>query len=413
MPGQHSSLGASKAHRYRRCPGSIRAEEGLPDNAGEHAAQGTVFHEFAALAVEHGADPLAMVGSTCHVENFGDLGFTHEMAMGMLPGLELIESLLDSPGRRLIVENRVDLSPWLGAGQFGTVDVGIVDTARSRIITFDWKWGAGVPVSPVENDQGILYTLGLWGTVSTDFETRGIEPSDVEVIIIIEQPRAEGGGGVWTTNMAALLEEGGRIARDAEATRDPNAPRIPGLIQCKFCRAATFGTCKEYARFNSDLLGAKFDNLEDEFVAGLPLGLHDRRAMTPEQRSHVLLHRKMIDKWLDQLHEEAMRDAEAGRPVPGMKIVDGRSIRAWRDESKAEFVLTHDFGDAAYSRKLVSPAQVEDMIGKKAFKTRFGGFVEKQEPKPILVPATDKRPPRMTHGDKYDLIETEDAMTKE
>jgi hypothetical protein len=409
MPGQHSSLGASKAHRYRRCPGSIKAEQGLPDNAGEHAAQGTVFHEFAALAVEYGADPLAMVGATHYVEKFGDLPFTHEMAIGMLPGLELIESLLDSPGRRLIVESRVDLSSWLGDGQFGTVDVGIVDIARSRLVTFDWKWGAGVPVSPVENDQAILYTLGLWGAVSTDFEARGIAPEDVEVIIIIEQPRAEGGGGVWTTNMALLLEEGAKIARDAEATRDPNAPRIPGVVQCKFCRAASFGTCKEYARFNADLLGTKFDDLEEQFLAGLPVELHSRRAMTPEQRSQILLHRKMIDKWLDQLHEEAMRDAEAGRPVPGMKLVDGRSARVWRDEAKAEFVLTHAFGEEAFSRKLVSPAQAEEKVGKKAFQRDFGMFVEKQEPKPILVPLDHKRPARMTHGDKYDLIENEET----
>jgi hypothetical protein len=407
MPGQHSSLGASKAHRYRRCPGSIRAEEGLPDNAGEHAAQGTVFHEFAALAVAHGANPLSMVGATHYVENFGDLPFTQEMAVAMLPGLELIESLLDSPGRRLLVEKRVDLSPWLGPGQFGTVDVGIVDPARSRIVTFDWKWGAGVPVSPVENDQATLYALGLWGMVSADFEALGIEPKDVEALIVIEQPRTDGGGGVWTTTMQRLLEEGEKIALDAEATRDPNAPRIPGLIQCKFCRAATFGTCPEYARFNMDLIGAKFDDLEEQFAAGLPLTLHDRRAMTPEQRSQILLHRKMIDKWLDQLHDEALRDAEAGRPVPGMKLVDGRSARVWRDEAKAELVLTHTFGDQAFTRKLVSPAQVEERVGKKVFQRDFAMLVEKQEPKPILVPLDHKRPARSTHGDKFDLIETQ------
>jgi hypothetical protein len=156
-------------------------------------------------------------------------------------------------------------------------------------------------------------------------------------------------------------------------------------------------------------LGTKFDDLEEQFLAGLPVELHSRRAMTPEQRSQILLHRKMIDKWLDQLHEEAMRDAEAGRPVPGMKLVDGRSARVWRDEAKAEFVLTHAFGEEAFSRKLVSPAQAEEKVGKKAFQRDFGMFVEKQEPKPILVPLDHKRPARMTHGDKYDLIENEET----
>lgn len=401
MPGFHSSRSPSGAHRYRRCPGSVAAEEGLPDGAGIDAAHGTVFHEIAADCLETGADPLAMIGAMVTTDK-GPLPFTLEMATKMLPGLELVYSLANEPGAQMFVETRVNLAPWLGEGESGTSDVTIINPRRHRIVQWDWKWGAGVPVSPIKNDQCTLYTLGVWNEFGHLFDA---DPAEIEVIVIIEQPRAEGGGGTWTTTMAEILREGVSIKKDAKATRDPNAPRVPGTVQCKFCKAAKFGTCKEYAEFNASMIGLKFDSLEDDLAVAAPLDVIARRVVTPEQRSQILIHRAMIDKWLDQLHEDAYSDAQAGRPTPGMKMVDGRSPpRGWRDEGKAELLLTRKFGDKAFTRKLRSPAQIEEEVGKKAFNLTYAGFVERGEPKPILVPEQDKRPARMNHGDKYDAL---------
>ena len=40
----HSRFGASAAHRWMRCPGSIQASEGLPNVSSEFAAEGTLLH---------------------------------------------------------------------------------------------------------------------------------------------------------------------------------------------------------------------------------------------------------------------------------------------------------------------------------------------------------------------------------
>jgi hypothetical protein len=75
-----------------------------------------------------------------------------------------------------------------------------------------------------------------------------------------------------------------------------------------------------------------------------------------------------------------------------MKMVPGRAgARKWKDEEKAEIILKHDFGEEAFSRKLISPTAVEENIGKRKFKERFGRAVVQSESKPILVPDTDKR----------------------
>lgn len=406
MPARHSELGPSKAHCYRRCPGSVKAQRGLPDTAGEEANQGTAFHEFAALCLETGANPMTMVGALTEVKGAGVYPMTLEMAEKMQPGLEVMWALADAPGAELFVETELDLSPYLGEGEIGTSDACIVDVEGRRIVGFDWKWGKGVPVHPERNDQMTLYLLGLWHIHGHRFD--GIPPEEIEVIMIIEQPRADGGGGVWSTTAEWLLLEGEKVKREAAATRDPDAPRIPGTVQCKFCKAAYFGTCKEYAEFNGGLIGLKFDSLEEDYVVALPPDLIDRRTLTPVQRSQILLHKAMIQKWLDRLHEEAMADAERGADVPGLKLVDGRRTRAWLDEKKAEIVLRKRLGEDAYKKEVRSPAQIEEAMGKKLFQATFGSFVTYSEPTPILVPASDKRPARATHGELYDSLHDED-----
>ena len=390
MPGQHSPRSPSSAHRWRACPGSISECEGLPDTAGEEAIQGTVFHEHAAICVEFGIDPFGMIGARMLCEDGEYREFTKEMAMGMLPGLDLIRSISSAPGAKLYVEKQVNLSRWLGPDEFGTSDAFVVDILQRRLTVFDWKWGAGVPVSPTWNDQGVLYALGVWDTYAkADFDAAGIDPSEIEVIIIIEQPRAPGGGGVWEVPLSTLLAEGEMVKVDAEATRDPDAPRVPGTKQCQFCAAARLNTCRARAQHILSLLDVDIDDpdVESKVEAEDVIDLPDRRALTPEARSHILLNRKMIEGWLAELHDEAMEDAKLGRPVPGMKRVEGRSpARSWIDEHKATFILVGEFGDDAYRKKLLSPAQVEEEVGKKVYREKFARHAVQGDPKPILVP---------------------------
>lgn len=411
-PRAHSERGPSTASRWRKCPGSVRLSRGLPDNAGIDAAHGTVFHEFAALCLELGLDPQGFVGTTHEVEGFGKLVFDQAMADHMLFGLDLFWSLADAPGAVMMVEQRVSLENWIGPDEFGTTDLAVIDIFNWRLVCGDWKYGAGVPVSPEDNDQAILYVLGTWDSFAAGmFEQavmdRGGNPNepwedDIEVIVIIEQPRADGGGGVWHTTMGHILAEGAKIREDAKRTEDPNAPLVPGTKQCQFCKAASFNKCLERPKYLLELAGADFDDLESDFEVNAAPLTHTASAITPEQRSQLLLHRAMFDKLFDDLHAAAYHDAETGRPVPGMKLVPGRSgARKWKDEEKAGIVLTHDFGEEAFSRKLISPTTVEEKIGKRKFKERFGRVVEQSEAKPILVPETDKRQALPTVQDDF------------
>ena len=43
----HAKFSPSGAHRWMTCPGSIKAEEGLPDNGNKYAERGTRAHSLA------------------------------------------------------------------------------------------------------------------------------------------------------------------------------------------------------------------------------------------------------------------------------------------------------------------------------------------------------------------------------
>lgn len=405
MPGFHSKRSPSSAHRWRNCPGSVNAEEGLPDSVGEEAVQGTTFHEVAAECLEFGVDPWPYVGQMIDLGEDGERPFTKEMAEKMMPGLIQLRAFEDVPGARMYVEKRVSLDEWIGEGESGTADCFIIDVLNRRIINWDWKWGAGVPVDPEWNDQTILYTLGVWSDYARAiFEAEGVDPEDIEVVICIEQPRAPGGGGTWRTTMADLIAEGHLIREDADATLDPDAPLIPGEKQCKFCKAARHNTCKARASKILDLLELDEEELEDDLMVGAEPDLP--KAVSLEARSQIILHRKLIEGFLNQLHDEIMEDARLGKPTPGLKRVAGRRPpRKWKDEDRAALMLEHDFGEEAWTKKLRSPSQIEDELRKPVFKDRYASLVEEGDPSPVLVPETDPREPLTAAIDLLDDLD--------
>ena len=418
MPGLHSQLGPSSAHRYRKCPGSVRMTRDLPNTAGIEAAYGTVFHEFAAISLDLGVDPHTMVGGKSTVEQHGLIEFTLEMARKMLPGLDFLESLMGDCAE-MYVEQKLDLSAWLGEGEFGTSDACIVDLENRRIVVFDWKWGAGVPVQPEMNDQAILYILGCWSTfAAADFEDDHIQKGGnvndpwedgIAVWIVIEQPRAPGGGGLWKTDLGTILAEGAKIKKDAAATREPDAPLIPGPDQCKFCAAAQFRKCPAERDLVLSKLDVTNEELERQFDENAEMDMPE--VMSPKAVSQFLLHWDMIKKFHDRIHAKAYSDAENGKPPLGMMLVDGRNPpRSWIDDDKAEIVLMKQLGkEDAYTKKLLSPTQVEGWVGKAAYRKKFDHFVAKGEPKPQLVPTTDGRDPKPDRMSRLDALMGEET----
>lgn len=383
----HARLSPSSASRWLACPYSVNQCGGILDETTEWSAEGTVAHRVSDQCLRFGLDPEGYVGMKMREGDF-EFEITADWPRHLRPGMERV---LDFGGR-FFGERKVKLDRWM-PGQFGTLDRGVV--TKKLIVISDLKWGEGVPVSPVENEQLMIYALGFWDEIARHYT----EATDF--LLIVDQPRAEGGGGEWRTTLDDLLEFGRKIKRVAKRTYDPDAPLVPGLKQCKFCPAAKTARCPAYEKFNMDLMGLKMRDLDVGGLVGEAPALPRPTEMTPERRSYLIQHAPMIRKWLDALQADALADALAGRPVPGLKAGAGRAgARFWKNEKRASEVLREILGVARFTKTLKSPAQVEKEIPSRDF-ARLKKIIGQSEGKPILVPADDARPALPTTASKF------------
>jgi hypothetical protein len=358
----HSKISPSMIHRVFACPGSV----GLTDRLGivdrrssKFAAEGTFLHSIRAHCLDREVDAIAMVGTVETHDGF-IFTFTKEMAGWLQPGIDLLRAL----GGTLYVEKKFDLGEW-SPGMRGTADAVVVD--GSTLIVDDFKGGAGLVIDAEQNEQLMCYALGALC----------LAPQADRVEIQIDQPRTgDGLGSSWVTSRSELEAFGERVREITQVAMSPDAPFGPSEDACRWCPCN--GQCP--AQTEKILALVEFSELEAPFAPPV--------ALTPEQRSAVLTHKKAIEGWLDALHEQALADALAGRPVPGFKAVAGRrGSRTWRDGVERTIVAT--LGDDAYKSALISPAQADKLMPKEF----VAELVEQAEGKPCLVPESDKRQP--------------------
>lgn len=81
---EHSNRGASGAHRWMPCPGSVNAEKDYPRDTNKYAAQGTAAHELAEKCLRVGQDAKKFMGKKIKVE-----GMTFEVDGEMARGVQL------------------------------------------------------------------------------------------------------------------------------------------------------------------------------------------------------------------------------------------------------------------------------------------------------------------------------------
>lgn len=384
----HSSYGPSRAEGYSTCLDYVNANEGLPDDTSWEAAEGTAAHAISDTCLQFGFDAVDFIGHTTKVEQWS-FTWTLDDALLLQPGIDRVRRR----GGEFFSEHRVDISPWTIDGQFGTLDRANVDLVDGTwwICVDDLKWGRGVPVHPERNKQLMLYALGFWRKVVDLLE--GDYP--IRFRLSIDQPRHPGGGGVWETDLQTLLDFGEWIKERVRLSRLPNPPRTASLDGCMWCRRKLVknGGCAEFETYMTDVMGQQFEALDAP--AAVPIVIPEVSLITPERRSYILQHRKAVEVWLDRLEAEALEDALAGRPTPGMKaVVDtqkGTKVK-YLDEEGAATLLEPVLGEQSFTKKLITPTQVRKQVSPEVWADLIEkGFVKLGEPGQSIVPEADRR----------------------
>lgn len=357
MPRTHSVLGASSAHRWLACPGSIRMSEGIPKTTSVYAEEGTAAHTLAERCLHAKNNATDCVGVVIITKNGRTFKVTEEMAEAVQVYLDLIRKERAEAGAQaeFMVEQKFRLD-WLRPGLFGTNDA-MIGRPFGTLTVYDYKHGAGVAVDAEDNVQEMYYGLGAIKDPKT-----AAAYEDVELVIV--QPRAvHRDGAIRRHKMSVddLLKWGYEVLLPgAKATDDPNAPVVAG-DHCKFCPAMAI--CPAQKAKAMTVAAGVFDP-----VVKLP---PSPEAMSLADVKHVVDVADMVEGWLNSCRAYLRTLLESGKATSaelGYKLVQGRATRKWTSEDEAEKWLTAMLDDEAYvPKKVISPAQAEKIIkGKEA-----------------------------------------------
>lgn len=399
--GDHSIFSPSASSRWLNCPGSLIPNLLAPDDTGIFAAEGTVAHAVAEEWIRSRKKPKHLLGRVEWVDNGSDwFEIPIDRAM-MMYVEEYVDWCLMTPGEHTI-ESRVDFSMLTPVpNQKGTLDFSSV--TKRKLYIRDLKYGKGVAVDVVKNTQLLMYAYAKY------MEVRDFYHID-EIIIGIGQPRMDN-FGEWSCTPEELMGFGEMVKPRAKAAWSLEAPRIAGVKQCSFCRVAT--TCAARAAMAQSVGNLKWpedgqfkvntrqaESLKEDIDADLYyLDLAPSMQLTNEQLVKVLEYRAPVEKWFKSLYIELQRRAMRGQKIGGMKLVDGKNFRDFRDPAAVEEMLkTYGLEESEiWETSFISPAKAEEaLINKGISRKELPGILNKHivltKGASSLVPESDKRP---------------------
>lgn len=389
----HALFSPSSSPRVTSCPASLALH--TDQGTSEEAAEGTVAHflhervlrgellwAHAAIGEEH----VVMEG-----EQHYRFTVTQEMADAVHESTELVQDIfaeMERAGEEPVmrIEVKADISRWTPVDeQFGSSDVIIV--GKTRLVVIDYKHGRGVKVDAENNTQLALYALGAYAEYEgwNDFET---------IDIRIHQPRMDN-FPTWQLTPAELLAFGDWIAERFKLAIEPDAPFGPSEKACKFCGAKA--RCPALAKMTENLMAGVFDDLDAAVVDAKPVlpdfaEVAEARLLKADALSYLWKKKKLIEDYLGAVQTECEHRLLHGEPLPELKLVEGRSSRAWKDEIDARQKL-----EALGCEKpdiikvvLVTPAQAEKLLPK-PLREQLEPLIDKTPGRPTVALATDKR----------------------
>lgn len=372
---QHSLLSPSAARRWMHCPPSALACATAGDGGSDFAAEGTVAHALCALRLKRslGRDvsaELAVLATAAAAQWRDGAMDTAAEEYTYIVMRRYAEALRRYPKAVLLVEHRLDIA--LPIPTFGTADALII--ADGGIDVIDFKYGRGVQVSAMDNEQLMLYAVGaLDAAAAMGF---GAVP---EVTMIIEQPRLMNSS--MCTMTAAYLRAWfeGQARPLAELAAHGLGYRHPGAW-CRFCKAAA--ECGALGAFAAEAAGVD----------------------TPEGIADALGKAETVEIWLRAVRAKAVDVLGSGGTLPGYKLVRNRGRRTVGDAAGMRRALKLAGYTAAQVTKvdeLKSLTELEALMGAKRFAEVCSDFITYRQGSLTVAADTDSRP-AASSGDDFD-----------
>jgi hypothetical protein len=364
----HALLSASSAARWLACPPSAVAAEAYANEGTDYTREGTLAHEvaelFARVQVIDGHANQTVVPASCTSEEDAVTAEMQDCAKGYA---DYIQEQIKSDSATILLEQRVDFSPWVPDG-FGTTDCIIIQGTTMDVI--DYKYGKGVAVSAKDNPQMKLYGLGALNDFGFAY--------DVETVRLhIYQPRLN--------NVSVDELSVGELLAWAEMKVKPTAEKAakgkgnynPGE-HCRFCPHA--GRCRSLTKACTETFTTHGMKASVEVLA-------------PWEVAEILQNESLISLWLKRVREQALTTMMDGGEIPGYKVVAGRGTRTWKDDLEVAATLSTVYSHEDYTKtELLSVAAMEKALGKKKVAELVGCLIESKTGAPTIAPENDRRP---------------------
>lgn len=316
----HSKIvGGSTAKRVINCPASVRLCAAAPEQpSSSYAEEGTMLHEAIALFLDKDINPT-------HIND--DL-----LESKFYPALEL----LDEIGiEEYMVEAEVNFGDFI-PDVFGSCDV--LGRVGDRAIVLDWKFGNGVVVDAVENEQLMFYAAAAMRTKASQWVFKDCKHVE---LVIIQPPLMRR----WVTTVERIKTFELQLLSAVNAAMKIDAPMREGK-HCKWCAAKP--TCPL-------MTGAVDRALKVQLTA-----------IDPEAISAYLQNADILEDWIKDLRALAFSMLDSGLDLPNYKLVAKRATRKWSDDvaAKAALIASGLTESDVMESSFISPAQAEKKLKK-------------------------------------------------
>lgn len=370
-PTNHSILSASSAARWMACPPSAKLNAMVEDTGSDFVREGTCAHELCEYKVRK------MLGEKVQNPTENLDFYDSEMEDCANEYANYINECISATKEKcsdpiVLVEQRLDFSAYVPGG-FGTGDCVIV--ADDTLYVIDFKYGKGVEVSAENNPQMKLYALGTLALFDGIYDIENIS-------MTIFQPRLN------SVSVSEITKE--ELLGWAENTLKPIAElaakgegEFKAGEHCRFCKVKA--TCRKRAEYNLEL--AKY-----EFVVP--------DTLEPIEIAAILSKADELASWVNDVKEYALQQALSGVEYDGFKVVEGRSVRKYKDE-KAVAETVAKAGFDPFEKTVLGITAMTKLLGKAKFEELLGGLITKPQGKPTLVPVSDKRAALNTAADDF------------
>jgi hypothetical protein len=368
----HATWSASASDRLWACPGSLALTAGLPDKESEAAAWGTACHQLAEKCLRRPTmDAIDYLGTTEKTKKHSFV-VDEEMAECAQTYVTYVLGREAKGPNKLLIEQKFSLAkinPPFDAG--GTGDAVILDRTNKLIEIVDLKGGRGVVVEAVGNKQLRTYALGAVLANPGDWRT---------VRVTIVQPRAPHPDGRirseefdvidlfdWTVDLQYAMAVAA-LALSSRGQWGWEETNLKAGDHCLFCKAKA--TCPA---LQATALAEAHTHFKPEGGMAQPPA---PQTLTMDQMVRVLDHADMIQNWLNAVRAYAQDQAEMGVDVAAgdsvYVLTPKRATRKWQgDEEQILAALQartdRDLSEFLNEPKMMSPAQVEKVLGEKGF----------------------------------------------